>query len=88
MDFGVTLNIECHKYPHEDRSKFSIHVHYFHEAAPELRSHYYKVLPNSMIEHLDALAVATEICEFFHDENMWTVRTRPRPTGRGAFLAE
>jgi hypothetical protein len=89
MDFGVALNIEWHKYPHQDRSKFSLHVHYFHEAAPEidkLHSHSYKVLPSSVVEHLDAVAVATTIREFFHDENMWTVRTRPRPSGRGAFL--
>jgi len=88
-DFGVTLHVEWHNNPHEDRSKFAIHIYFFHEDSPEvhqLMSRYYKVLPNGDIEGFEAEAVAARVREFFEDPKMWRPRTKPRHRPPGAFL--
>jgi len=88
LDFGVKLNIEWHKYPHEDGSKFSLHVIFFHEGLPDVHavlSHYYKVLPHGEIEDFDLDAVAVSVRKFFQDSNMWRPRTEPTRRHRGSF---
>jgi hypothetical protein len=89
LDFGVKLHIEWHNYPHEDGSKFSLHVIFFHEGSPEVHavsSRYHKVLPNGDIEDFEPDVVAARVRDFFQDSRMWRPRTEPRPRVRGSFL--
>lgn len=88
MDFSLQLSIEWHKHPHEDRSKFSIHIRFVHEASAQIdqvNSRYYKIQPGGDVEHFDAAGEVARIQEFFQDPNMWRTRTGPRNRPGGSY---
>ena len=89
MDFGVSLAAVWHKYPHQDGSKFSVQVQFFHEAVPEIQQLYSSlsnVLTTGELEEFDAIRTASTIRDFFQDGTQWRTRTAPRPRGPGLFL--
>ena len=89
MDFGVQLHIEWHEYPHEDKSKFSMHVRFVHEGSAQvdqIYSRYYKVLPSGDVEQFDVGSVVARIREYFSDPDMWKTRTGPRNRSGRSFL--
>jgi hypothetical protein len=89
FEFGARLGVDWHRNPHQDKSRFSVHLQFFHEAANEIdltESKWHKVLPSGEIESFVPDEAVTKIRTFFEDGSLWVARTRPKPRGGGAFL--
>jgi serine/threonine protein kinase len=77
LNFAVTANVVWHKHPHEDGSKFSLNIQFFHEGVPEIaatRTHWYRVLSNGEVEDLSVETVVDSIATFLRDGQWWLPR--------------
>ena len=73
-EFGVTVYVQWHASPHEDKSKFSIQFQQYHHGIPEihlLNSQWAAVQTDGTVPELDVHAVISRITEFMADERNW-----------------